>query len=1007
MLKPLYGPPLLIVLCAILAGSVTSAAEDPSLVLRYDFNQATATVVPDVSGRGHDGALTAGEFIPRGDGRALALNGSTTAVDLGGPPALRIKGDMTIEAWVKAEDKVHRDQLIFGDTAGLAIQRNYGLDIDRGFLWFEHGDGVGSTEVFSTDEPLLDGSWQHVAVVAEYPWFYIYVNGREVKTARMQFDITPTVGGPRFAGGWWAGHTKGALDDLALYSRALSVPEIRQHAGLTGDAEATQLTVNPRYLLGQQRIVVTVAARGALPPAMQGTVTLLNRQGKATVSQQVPGLAPTRPGSGRASFEVQFPAAAVKPGDYRLNVRLLGRGGQVVASATQPWTMSARPAWLGAHEKSWDTVPPPYTALKLAPRPGGGFAVESWGRRYDLGTAGLPSRLTTAEADLLAGPVQLVATTDGQPVTWQAGKAVLRGQSPLRATVVAPATGGGLALSATAQAEYDGFLRVDCSLQARARTRLDGLTLEIPLSPAHAQLFYCYPYQESVVPPQRPGTLDRDPQPVAAGQERVLFKSSFRPIVWIGDHERGLSWYCESARNWALQDAERALEIVRRGEQVILRVRFLDQPRTLGPGTPPLDYSFALQATPTKPMGPDCWDYRFSSALDYGKDYELLTSTYADKPQLDYLVDRGVKTVLIMNWTKTMCYPAPVGHETRLRELVKACHARGIKVVPYLGYQISELAPEWPLLGQEVVTLPLMRNPDLYPGETPQMVDTVCNRSVWQDRLVAGIGQLMDDYGVDGVYLDSTNMAFMCSNAAHGCGYRRADGSWAGAYPLYATRQLFQRIYATVKARKPDGIVDSHVYSCMNAAALAYSTSYWNGEQLQYAADGFIPAVLPLDMFRAMFMGRQWGTAPELLHYRLGRFAPSFAVSLLHDVLVRAHSSPENLQLASSIWKVTDDFGRKEAQFRPYWENQDQVTAGPDGVYASLYVHPRNGVLAVVSNLGKTDTRAEVGLNLARVGLSGRTLTARDALSGETVPLEGGKFAVPLPTMGWKLVWIR
>ncbi len=562
-------------------------------------------------------------------------------------------------------------------------------------------------------------------------------------------------------------------------------------------------------------------------------------------------------------------------------------------------------------------------------------------------------------------------------------------------------------MSATATIEYDGFLRFDCHLTAPRPAQLGALTLEIPLKPAYARLFYYYPYDDGAVPARLPGDLDRDPPADDLGRERVLFSSPFRPIVWVGDNDRGLAWYCESDRNWLLMDPQRAIEIIRRGDQVLLRLRLTDQPRDLGPGREPLEYSFALQATPVKPMGEDCWDYRFSSAPEYGKDYEMLTGTIDGQPQLDFLSSRGVRTLILGNWTKVLCYPAPVGHEEQLRKLVKACHQRGMKVICYLGYQISELAPEWPVLGQEVVTLPLMRNPDLYPGEQPQMVDMICNRSVWPDRLVAGVGKLLDDYDVDGVYLDSPNMVFPCTNEDHGCGYRRQDGSLVGTFPIYATRDFFQRIYAAVKARKPDGVVDSHVYSCMNASTLAYATSYWNGEQLPQAPGGYIPDVLPLDMFRAMFMGRQWGTAAELLHYRLGGYAPCFAISLLHDVPVRAHASRENLDLMSTVWKAMDRYGRDEARFMPYWENGAMVTAEPGGVYVSFYLHPANGVRAIISNLGKTAADAEVTFDLGELGLAGRTLTASDALDGRSVELEGGRVRLALPSMGWQMVWLR
>ncbi len=166
-----------------------------------------------------------------------------------------------------------------------------------------------------------------------------------------------------------------------------------------------------------------------------------------------------------------------------------------------------------------------------------------------------------------------------------------------------------------------------------------------------------------------------------------------------------------------------------------------------------------------------------------------------------------------------------------------------------------------------------------------QMVTSVCLRSVWQDALVDYVSRMMDEFDIDGIYLDSTNMPFPCSNTLHGCEARRADGTKVPVYPVFAVRDTFRRLYAVVKGKKAEGIVDSHVFDCMNSAALAFATSYWNGEQLSAAR--FPSDALPLDRFRTEFMGVNWGVPCDLLAYQMGGFRNGLAVSLPHDVLVR------------------------------------------------------------------------------------------------------------------------
>ena len=207
-------------------------------------------------------------------------------------------------------------------------------------------------------------------------------------------------------------------------------------------------------------------------------------------------------------------------------------------------------------------------------------------------------------------------------------------------------------------------------------------------------------------------------------------------------------------------------------------------------------------------------------------------------------------------------------------------------MIPYLGYQISEKAPEFPWVKDEVVLFPPATNADKYPGMPSQMVSSVCLRSVWQDALVDYVSRLMDEFDIDGIYVDSTNMPFPCRNALHGCVARRADGTKVPVYPVFAVRETFRRLYAVVKGKKADGIVDSHVFDCMNSAALSFATSYWNGEQLSPAR--FPRDALSLDRFRTEFMGVNWGVPCDLLAYQMGGFRNGLAVSLPHDVLVAA-----------------------------------------------------------------------------------------------------------------------
>jgi hypothetical protein len=164
---------------------------------------------------------------------------------------------------------------------------------------------------------------------------------------------------------------------------------------------------------------------------------------------------------------------------------------------------------------------------------------------------------------------------------------------------------------------------------------------------------------------------------------------------------------------------------------------------------------------------------------------------------------------------------------------------------------------------------------------------------------------------------------------------------------------------------------------------------------------------MPLDYLRTEFMGRQWGVAQEFLDYVLPYpYRTEWGLTLLHDVPIRPYMHEEQFALASGLWRLMDQFGRKQAQWLPYWSNGEFVRAEPEGVCVSLYRHPRNGVLAVIDNYRTEPAEATVALQTAKLGLPA-TVNASDGLTGEAVPLQDGRLRLGLDALDWKVVWVR
>ncbi len=367
-----------------------------------------------------------------------------------------------------------------------------------------------------------------------------------------------------------------------------------------------------------------------------------------------------------------------------------------------------------------------------------------------------------------------------------------------------------------------------------------------------------------------------------------------------------------------------------------------------------------------------------------------------DAGLLDYLKLRGVNTLVFHeNWTEIQAYGSTKLHDQELRELVAACHAADIKLLLYFGYLLSDAAPEWAEYSDQVLTMP--RRGGYRRKDFPQTAYISCPRSVWKEYVLTSIAHMIDEYDIDGVYLDGTTEPWACANEVHGCGYLAEDGTRHRTYPIAATRDLMRRMRQIIKSRKPDGLISAHMSASVTMPTLAFVDAYWDGEQLDVKERGFR---LPLDAFRAEFMGHNYGVPAEFLSYenRPFTFEEALGLALLHDVPVRPTVLGRKLATVSKIWAAWDEFGIEAARWVPYWQTGGPLTTDDPDVLVSAHVGDK-GVLAVVMNSSEEDR--EFTLSMA-----GEPGVARDVLKGDEIVFDGGATQMALPPLHMKLLLI-
>jgi hypothetical protein len=203
----------------------------PGLVAAYGFEETTGTNVTDSSGGGNLGTLsgatrsTAGRF-----GRALSFDGVNDWITVPDTNALDLTTGLTMSAWVNPVT-------LSGSWRTVLIKEQPG-----GLIYALYaGEGVArpSAHLFTTSEQssaapntIPVNAWTHLAATWDATTLRLYVNGTQVATRALGGTLRTSTGVLRIGGtGVWSEWFRGLIDEVRLYSRALTPAEIQGDMG--------------------------------------------------------------------------------------------------------------------------------------------------------------------------------------------------------------------------------------------------------------------------------------------------------------------------------------------------------------------------------------------------------------------------------------------------------------------------------------------------------------------------------------------------------------------------------------------------------------------------------------------------------------------------------------------------------------------------------------------------------------------------------------------------------
>ncbi len=351
----------------------------------------------------------------------------------------------------------------------------------------------------------------------------------------------------------------------------------------------TDLSLDYRYAYYPSHNLVRIHLPEPPVDATDWHLALRPEKGGAVLAERS-GRLPTAPGG------ESMPVPDLPEGDYTLTLTLSGGAQPVVEDRP---IRRDRPEWEGNRLGLEDIVVPPFTPLEVD-----GPVVRSVLRAHTHGAAGLWSQVVSQERELLAGPVRLDVTQGGKVHTAAGPAPRFTGKKPTAVSGEADWTAGALSGTTRFTYDYDGMQTITLEL-APTETEIERVQLVIPLKASEAWLMH------PVTTTLRHHFAGRIP----TGEGQVWNSSKvphrlngiFIPYIYVGGPERGICFAADNDRDWITDDNVPMLEIDRDGDTVLLRLNLvakpsrLDRVRTL---------TFALQATPAKPMPETPYNWR-------------------------------------------------------------------------------------------------------------------------------------------------------------------------------------------------------------------------------------------------------------------------------------------------------------------------------------------------------------------------------------------------------------
>jgi len=596
-----------------------------------------------------------------------------------------------------------------------------------------------------------------------------------------------------------------------------------------------------------------------------------------------------------------------------------------------------------------NTVIPPYTPLVVK-----GNTISLLGRNVELGKDGFPKKIQTfftpemtsfskTPKEVISEPIKIVCLNEANvEEAWKDSQFKFIEKSAGTVTWESTSTSSKLQMKVNASLEFDGFISYKVEILALEDIALTDIRMNIPMNPDASKYMMGLGQKGGY----RPDSFEWKWDVANENQDGA----------WLGDVNAGLQFSLRAENyvrplntNFYLQkplnlppswgnSGNGGVNISKTDKSVI--VNTYSGARKMKKGEK-LYYNFNLIITPFHPINTDFqWSNRF----------------YHKYSPIDTVIKRGSTIINIHHANEINPYiNYPFIAHKKMKEYIDEAHSKGLKVKIYNTVrELSNRAYEtFPLrsLGHEVYSPGAgggfswlqehIGDDYIAAWFVPELKDAAIinsGMSRWHNYYVEGLNWLVNNVGIDGLYLD--DVAFDRTTMKR---VKRVltQSNHPGILDLHSANQYNKR----------DGFINSGM---LYMELFPYLNRLWFGEYFDYNESP--------DFFLTEVSGIPFGLMGEMLEGG-GNPWRGMVYGMTNRMPWTENSDPR------PIWKAWDDFGIKGSQMIGYWvENCPVKTNRPD-VLATVYKKD-GAALVSIASWAKEDVSVQLTMDWKALGLN-------------------------------------